>query len=42
MPDALHFDMERFDVYFVNTGIEIALVTEGKTMEEAKALYFND
>lgn len=45
--------MERFDdedgVYFVITGIEIALVTEGKTMEEAVAnlreavaLYFND
>lgn len=40
MPEeALHFRIERYDdedgVYYVVTGQEIALVTEGDTIEEA-------
>jgi predicted RNase H-like HicB family nuclease len=37
-PEVLHFDMERFDddgIYYVVTGREIALVTDGETIEEA-------
>jgi predicted RNase H-like HicB family nuclease len=37
--DTLHFNLQRFDdedgVYFVISGKEIALVTDGKTIEEA-------
>jgi predicted RNase H-like HicB family nuclease len=51
--DILHFRMQRHDdedgVYFVVEGVEIALVTDGETMEEAihnlreaVALYFED
>lgn len=53
MPDkTLHFKMFRYDdegVYYVIEGIEIALVTEGDTIEdalrnlrEAVELYFED
>lgn len=39
MDNVLHFKMERHDdedgVYFVISGIEIALVTDGVTIEEA-------
>jgi len=38
MYDVLHFQMERHDdegTYFVITGVEIALVTDGETIEEA-------
>jgi predicted RNase H-like HicB family nuclease len=49
----LHFRMERYDdedgVYFVIEGVEIAVVTEGDTIEdalrnlrEAVALYYDD
>ncbi|HUN10056.1 MAG TPA: hypothetical protein PLQ56_25855 [Aggregatilineales bacterium] len=38
-PKTLHFRVERFDdedgVYFVVNGQEIALVTEGETLDEA-------
>jgi predicted RNase H-like HicB family nuclease len=38
-PETVHFTMERFDdeagVYYVITGVEIALVTDGPTIEEA-------
>ena len=38
-PDTVHFTMERFDdedgIYYVITGVEIALVTDGPTIEEA-------
>ncbi|MBN8592888.1 MAG: type II toxin-antitoxin system HicB family antitoxin [Anaerolineae bacterium] len=38
-PELLHFRVERFDdedgVYFVVSGQEIALVTEGDTLDEA-------
>jgi predicted RNase H-like HicB family nuclease len=38
-PETLHFRVERFDdedgVYFVVNGQEIALVTEGDTLDEA-------
>lgn len=51
--DVLHFEMERYDdedgVYFVITGVEIALVTDGETIEkairnlrEAVELHFDD
>jgi predicted RNase H-like HicB family nuclease len=36
--DVLHFHVERFDdegVYYVVTGVEISLVTDGETIEEA-------
>jgi len=36
--DTLHFRMERFDdegIYYVVRGLEIVLVTEGETIEEA-------
>jgi predicted RNase H-like HicB family nuclease len=39
MPDTLHFQIERHDdeggLYYVVTGVEIALVTEGDSIEEA-------
>ena len=39
MVDTLHFRMERFDdehgTYYVITGIEIALVTDGPSIEDA-------
>ncbi len=38
MPEKLHFTMHRYDddgVYYVISGVEIALVTEGNTIEEA-------
>lgn len=37
MQDTLHFNIERFDddgVYYVVSGIEIALTTDGETLEE--------
>ena len=38
-PQTVHFTMERFDdedgVYYVITGVEIALVTDRPTIEEA-------
>jgi len=38
-PDVLHFTIERFDdedgVYYVVNGVEIALVTDGPTIEDA-------
>lgn len=38
-PDTLHFRVERFDddngIYYVVNGQEIALVTEGDTLDEA-------
>ncbi len=50
--DVLHFQMERFDdegTYYVISGVEIALVTDGQTIEaalrrlrEALALYYED
>ncbi len=36
--DVLHFQMERFDdegTYYVISGVELALVTDGRTIEEA-------
>ncbi len=36
--DVLHFRMERFDddgIYYVVNGVEIALVTDGRSIEEA-------
>lgn len=39
MQDVLHFELERHDdedgVYYVISGVEIALVTDGETVEEA-------
>ncbi|GIK62419.1 MAG: hypothetical protein BroJett018_02130 [Chloroflexota bacterium] len=38
MQDTLHFHLERFDddgVYYVVSGVEIALTTDGETLEEA-------
>ncbi|KAB2866983.1 MAG: type II toxin-antitoxin system HicB family antitoxin [Anaerolineae bacterium] len=38
MQDTLHFHIERFDddgVYYVVSGVEIALTTDGETLEEA-------
>lgn len=38
LPDVLHFRMERWTdegVYYVISGVEIALVTDGETIEEA-------
>jgi predicted RNase H-like HicB family nuclease len=38
MADILHFDLERHDddgVYYVISGCEIALTTDGETIEEA-------
>ncbi len=38
LPDVLHFRMERHTdegVYYVISGVEIALVTDGETIEEA-------
>jgi len=38
MPDTLHFKVERHDdedgLYYVVTGVEIALVSDGETIEE--------
>ncbi|MBN1565638.1 MAG: type II toxin-antitoxin system HicB family antitoxin [Anaerolineae bacterium] len=53
MPDVLHFHMERYDdedgIYYVINGVEIALVTDGETIEtalrnlrEAVELYYED
>lgn len=53
IPEVLHFDIERHDdedgVYFVVSGIEIKLVTDGETLEtalrnllEAVELYYED
>jgi predicted RNase H-like HicB family nuclease len=38
MPDTIHFHLERYDddgVYYVIEGVELALVTDGRTIEEA-------
>ena len=38
MSDILHFDMERHSdegIYYVINGVEIALTTDGETIEEA-------
>jgi len=38
LPDVLHFRMERHTddgVYYVISGVEIALVTDGETIEDA-------
>lgn len=38
MTDTLHFDLERYDddgVYYVISGREIALTTDGETIEDA-------
>jgi predicted RNase H-like HicB family nuclease len=50
--DVLHFRVERFDdegIYYVVSGVEIALTTDGETIEEALRnlreavnLYFKD
>ncbi|MHB8627969.1 MAG: hypothetical protein ACYDBJ_24025 [Aggregatilineales bacterium] len=41
MPDTVHFHLERYDddgVYYVIEGVELALVTDGRTIEEALRL----
>lgn len=38
MSDILHFDLERYDddgIYYVISGVEIALTTDGETIEDA-------
>ncbi|MHB8630248.1 MAG: type II toxin-antitoxin system HicB family antitoxin [Aggregatilineales bacterium] len=38
MPETVHFRLERYDddgVYYVIEGVELALVTDGRTIEEA-------